>query len=302
MSGVTAGSRRWQRVCMPFLQICDAVQYAHQHLIVHCDLKLGNVIVTGDGRIKLLDFGIARAGCAKAQRSLQTSALRPPNRARGPARAGASGEPSTTATDGPLARCCRLVAGVSHGRARHDRRRRSCNAIVNTDVPRPVNGQNLRNQGPDACAHAPRWRRAARRSDANHRSRDAKRRPADRYATVAALRDDVRRHLWSRTVIAHQGGWTYDAGKFVSRHRGAVGAAALPTIALAVYHGLRCASEARAAQGGGASGWSSASVQQSTLRGCGCWQTAHCSTSTRRAQCAQTAAARGADRTCDEVS
>src|SRR5262249_53535821 len=43
-----------------FLSICDAVQFAHQRLIVHRDLKPGNVLVDRDGRVKLLDFGIAR--------------------------------------------------------------------------------------------------------------------------------------------------------------------------------------------------------------------------------------------------
>src|SRR5690606_8003662 len=42
-----------------FSRVCEAVQYAHQHLVVHRDLKPGNVLVTRDGHVKLLDFGIA---------------------------------------------------------------------------------------------------------------------------------------------------------------------------------------------------------------------------------------------------
>src|SRR5580692_4507765 len=50
-----------------FSRVCDAVQYAHDHLIVHCDLKPGNILVTPEGAVKLLDFGIAKILADPAQ-------------------------------------------------------------------------------------------------------------------------------------------------------------------------------------------------------------------------------------------
>ena len=49
-----------------FRAVCDGVQYAHQKLIVHRDLKPGNILVTSDGAVKLLDFGIAKLLDARA--------------------------------------------------------------------------------------------------------------------------------------------------------------------------------------------------------------------------------------------
>jgi serine/threonine-protein kinase len=43
-----------------FRLVCEAVQYAHRHLVVHRDLKPGNILVTSEGNPKLLDFGIAK--------------------------------------------------------------------------------------------------------------------------------------------------------------------------------------------------------------------------------------------------
>jgi eukaryotic-like serine/threonine-protein kinase len=86
-----------------FRQVCDAVTYAHQHLIVHRDIKPGNILVTADGVPKLLDFGIAKlldagalAGVHEVSATATSALLMTPDYVS-PEQV--RGEPVSTATD-----------------------------------------------------------------------------------------------------------------------------------------------------------------------------------------------------------
>lgn len=240
-----------------FKQICSAVQYAHQHLIVHCDLKPGNVVVTADGQVKLLDFGIARVLAdgdgAKAVASdgakptELTLAWASPEQVRG--------ESCTTATDvyalGAL--LYRLVVGVApHAPSATKGSTASAlvHAIVTTEVQQPSQLLDDSSNVTDACTAADSWRRALRGDIDAIVGRAMQKQPKDRYAAVTELAQDVVRYVNHEPVAAYGGGWRYRATKFVSRHRGGVGAAALAGLALALTTAVAVhqASAARAAE------------------------------------------------------
>ena len=90
-----------------FTQICEAVQYAHQQLIVHRDLKPSNILVTKDGTVKLLDFGIAKILDENPEDNLaitQTGLRLMTPEYASPEQV--NGEPVTTATECTPWACC----------------------------------------------------------------------------------------------------------------------------------------------------------------------------------------------------
>src|SRR5580765_4941183 len=118
-----------------FCEVCAAVQFAHQHLVVHRDLKPSNILIDRDGKVKLLDFGIARLIDADADSPTTLAAFTPeyasPEQVKG--------EPITTASDiyslGVL--LYRLLAGRSPYRSDNSQLHALVREIVSTDPARP---------------------------------------------------------------------------------------------------------------------------------------------------------------------
>jgi len=220
-----------------FREICAAVQYAHQHLVVHRDLKPGNILVTADGEPKLLDFGIAKllsggGGTAFSEPTATLDRLLTPEYAS-PEQV--RGRPVTTASDvyslGVI--LYELVSGEKPYRIETGDPAELVRLVCEQDPGRPSTRTAGLSRDLDAIVL-----KAMRKE------------PEGRYQSAAALADDIGRFLEGHPVEARRHSTAYRAKKFLRRHR--IGAAAtllvLAAIATGIWATLREARRARAAE------------------------------------------------------
>ena len=220
-----------------FLQLADAVAHAHRNLLVHRDLKPGNVLVDEQGQVKLLDFGIAKAldplegidGQGGADSNTTVGGQRPytPNYAS-PEQV--RGEPVSTATDiyslGVL--LYQMLTGVRPTGRDATTPAQAARSVLEDEPTRPS-----RLSAREAID--PQWSATRKTLEGdldNILLKALEKTPDRRYASIDAMAADVTAFLQGRPVSARAGRPAYLLSKFIARNRMAVGTGALAALGM----------------------------------------------------------------------
>ena len=237
-----------------FRIVCGAVHYAHQNLVIHRDLKPGNILITADGTVKLLDFGIAKILNPEISQTIEKTATM--MRLMTPEYASPEqvrGELVTTASDV-------YSLGVVLYELLTGQRPYRITSILPSDIERIICEQEptrpsaaakqtrndergMMNQERSNNEASGKGNKTHRSSFIIHRSllrgdldnivlMALRKEPLRRYTSVEQFAEDIRRHLEGLPVIARSDTFSYRTSKFMQRHKVGVAAAALIVLSL----------------------------------------------------------------------
>ncbi|MGN6519167.1 MAG: protein kinase domain-containing protein [Dokdonella sp.] len=206
-----------------FDQVCTAVAHAHAQLVVHRDLKPSNVYVSRDGVAKLLDFGIAQVLDPADEKTPATRVFTPEYAAPEQLR----GDRVTTATD--VYALGLLLYELVVGRRLPGAARERTSDWTTAELARRASEDTRETAADDAVKTVARLLRGDLGRIIAHALDPA---PAQRYGSVALLREDLARWLDYRPLTLARPGLAYTIGRFVRRNRLAVSIAAVALLAL----------------------------------------------------------------------
>ncbi len=230
-----------------FMQVCDAVSFAHANLVVHRDLKPANILVCdngqaggqGGGQVKLLDFGIAKLlGDGDSGEALTEltrfgfAGMTPEYAAPEQVEDGAI----TTATD--VYALGVVLFGLLTGTRPYGETSRGAAALARAIVEQPARALTAAVGDDPAAAqargapNAMALRQVLRGDLETIVAKALKKQPAERYTTVRELHDDLQRHLNFEPVSARPDSWRYRATRFAQRNRLPVAAFGVAVLAL----------------------------------------------------------------------
>jgi serine/threonine protein kinase len=227
-----------------FLQVLAAVEFAHTHLVLHRDLKPSNILVTTDGRVVLLDFGVAKLlsqeAVPESPPTEMVGRILTPDYASPEHLAGrALGTTSDVYSLGVV--LYELLTGDRPHGLRHESRRALEEAILTQDPPRPSQ-LTLTDEAAAARHTTPRKLAQVLKGDLDTiLLKTLKKAPQERYQSIDAFARDLGNYLGNLPVSARPDSAWYRSRRFVTRHRWQVAAATVALFAIII--------------GGAAAGW-----------------------------------------------